>query len=148
MPRVPAKVASLRPRPGRDANRCTRRFWANFGERVRVPVVVVRGLRREGTDGAGAQLVRDVSTDLFPHGRGWLARRLATGEGRAVRTGPVPDWEWALVERACGVGRADDRTLRTDDGLAAGLALACLLDLGHDVVAERDGDGHVVRLKA
>lgn len=43
MPRVPAKVGTLRPRPGRDANRCTRRFWANLGERVRTYLVAMHG---------------------------------------------------------------------------------------------------------
>ncbi len=113
-----------------------------------VPVVVVRGLRRDGHEGTGAALVRAASADLFPHGRGWLARRLATGEGRAVRTGPVADWEWALVERACGAQRADAGTLRTDDGRAAGLAQACLLDLGYDVMTAREGTTHVVTVRA
>ena len=65
-----------------------------------VPVVIVRGLHRTGPAGTAGELVRTPSTDLFPHGRGWLARRLATGRGAAVRNGPPEEWEWDLVRQA------------------------------------------------
>lgn len=118
-----------------------------------VPVVVIRGLDVVGhVDGGGAALVRPPATDLFPHGRGWLARRLATGQGQPVREGPPTDWERDLVEAAVGTpigqGAERDGTLiwRYDNGLAAGRAEACLLDLGYDAVAASDGAGWVVRI--
>lgn len=105
-----------------------------------VPVVVVRGLDHlVGGGGVGADLIRPAETDLFPHGRGWLARRLATGQGAAVRRGLPTPWECRLVARAAGVdeAKADDDgvTLRftAATGLAAARAECCLLDLGYEV---------------
>jgi coenzyme F420-0:L-glutamate ligase / coenzyme F420-1:gamma-L-glutamate ligase len=119
-----------------------------------VPVVVVRGLGHllDGSAGGGAALVRDPATDLFPHGRGWLARRLATGEGVPVRTGAPADWEWQLVRRAAATGGADvalaGGALVTTDGRAAGRAESCLLDLGYGVEVDDeatvDGRRYVV----
>ncbi|CAN5501521.1 hypothetical protein BH23ACT9_BH23ACT9_39740 [soil metagenome] len=113
-----------------------------------IPVVLVRGLGHlvgTGGSGGGAMLVRPPSTDLFPHGRGWLARRLATGEGAAVRDGGPTAWEWDLVRRAAAAAvagpdggstpddavRLVDGALVTAEGRAAGRAESCLLDLGH-----------------
>ncbi|MEE8603197.1 coenzyme F420-0:L-glutamate ligase [Euzebya tangerina] len=102
-----------------------------------VPVVVVRGLAVDGAPGTSHDLIRSPAQDLFPHGRGWLARRLATGEGVPVRTTEPTEWEWALVVRATG-GRLEDRTtLRVTTGYAAGLAEAALLDFGFAVVVEQ-----------
>lgn len=106
-----------------------------------VPVVIIRGLGHlvDGvTTGGGAALVRPPDQDLFPHGRGWLARRLTTGEGTPVRTGPPPAHEWALVEAVAGVTR-DGQVLTVPDGRAAGLAEAALLDLGYAVTVAGDG---------
>ncbi len=111
-----------------------------------VPVVVVRGLGHlvgPGRTGEGAALVRSPATDLFPHGRGWLARRWVTGEGTPVRTGPPQAFEWEQVEQVAGVpeGRAsrDGHVLTVADGLAAGRAEAALLDLGYAVDLIGDG---------
>lgn len=117
-----------------------------------IPVVVVRGLGALVGDlyGGGAELVRDPGTDLFPHGRGWLARRLATGEGVAVRPGPPTEWEWELVVRAAGapvVVESDGGGARCTEGLAAGRVEACLLDLGYPVVLAVDADGWTVRVR-
>jgi coenzyme F420-0:L-glutamate ligase/coenzyme F420-1:gamma-L-glutamate ligase len=113
-----------------------------------VPVVIVRGLRGVvGAPGRAADLVRSDATDLFPHGRGWLARRLATGEGRAMRTGPPAEWEWDLVRAAVGPEQAtvEGDRLTTAEGYAAAIAQACLLDLGYDVqVRHEDGAYRVV----
>lgn len=118
-----------------------------------IPVVVLRGLGHlvggdvDGTAGSGADLVRPPATDLFPHGRGWLARRLATGEGAPVRGGPPAAWEWSLVAAAVeGQVAEDGASIAVADGLAAGRAEACLLDLGYAAQAVLAGDRWVVEV--
>lgn len=114
-----------------------------------LPVVVVRGLGHlVGHHGSGAELVRPPDTDLFAHGRGWLARRLATGVGRKVRSGTPPEWEWDLVLRAAGGGQRVGGQLTTADGLVAGRAEACLLDLGYGVDLEHRDGHYLVTVKA
>ena len=110
-----------------------------------VPVVVVRGLDVVDTSatGGGKALVRPPETDLFPHGRGWLARRLATGEGAPVRAGLPQDWEWQRVAGAAGGGSFVADRIDVADGLAAGRAEAALLDLGYDAVVH-PGEGWTV----
>ncbi|HUG85399.1 MAG TPA: coenzyme F420-0:L-glutamate ligase [Euzebya sp.] len=113
-----------------------------------IPVVIVRGLGHlvgAGEGAGGAALIRPAAADLFPHGRGWLARRLATGQGAAVRTGVPARWEWDLVVRAAGGAvTADGVMLRCHDGLSAGRAEACLLDLGYAVSVVPEGAGYTV----
>ena len=110
-----------------------------------VPVVVVRGLDvvAPSATGGGQALVRGPETDLFPHGRGWLARRLATGEGAPVRAGLPEAWEWQRVAEAAGGGSFVADRIDVADGLAAGRAEAALLDLGYDA-AVHHGDGWTV----
>lgn len=110
-----------------------------------IPVVVVRGLGHllGEHDGGGRTLVRPPEADMFAHGRGWLARRLATGEGATVRSGRPAGWEWDLVARAAGAVVVEDG-LRCPDGLAAGRAEACLLDLGFGVALSPGGQGWLV----
>lgn len=114
-----------------------------------VPVVLVRGLAHlVGGDGTGAQLVRPAATDLFPHGRGWLARRLASGQGAAVRTGQPLAWEWDLVAGAAGTGKVQGgtpgRRFVTTDGRAAGRVECALLDLGYAVTVDVSGGRYTV----
>ncbi len=110
-----------------------------------VPVVRIRGLGHLlGAAGTGADLIRAPAEDLFPHGRGWLARRLATGEGAPVRDTSPAAWEWDLVLRAAGGGTRDGDRLVTDDGLVAGRAEACLLDLGYPVDLVHGPEGYAV----
>ena len=110
-----------------------------------VPVVVVRGLDvvDPSARGGGQALVRGPEADLFPHGRGWLARRLATGEGAPVRAGLPERWEWQRVAEAAGGGSFVADRIDVADGLAAGRAEAALLDLGYDA-AVHHGDGWTV----
>lgn len=120
-----------------------------------VPVVVVRGLDDlVGGSGAGAALIRPAETDLFGHGRGWLGRRLATGRGRAVRRGLPTAWECELLVRATGVAQPepdeDGLAMRfvASDGLAAGRAECCLLDLGYAVEVQQHDDRYTVLVRA
>lgn len=118
-----------------------------------VPVVVVRGLVFEPDDGASGQdLLRPSQLDLFRRGRGGLASALVAEP--ATYTAPVdPRDLWraqATVEAICGSGvrlrqaRPRDRRpgteMRVDAdvpasaGVAAGLLLALLVDLGYGAV--------------
>lgn len=118
-----------------------------------VPVVVVRGLDFVADDDAsGRDLLRPAESDLFRRGRGGLATALV--EAPASYAGGVdPRDLWraqASVELVCGGGvrlrqvrprqrragtelqlSADDPTLV---GVAAGVLLAVLVDLGYGAV--------------
>ena len=107
-----------------------------------VPVVIVRGLHRTDTVGTARDLTRTPSTDLFPHGRGWLARRLATGRGVAVRDGLPGAWEWDLVRDAAPGGDVEGDRYVIADAFLAGRAEACLLDLGYGVSMELSDGVH------
>jgi len=118
-----------------------------------VPVVVIRGLVFEPDEGAsGRDLIRPAETDLFRRGRGGLTAALVDDAARFV--GPVdPRDLWraqAGVEAVCGAAvrirtaRPRDRRPGTElvvtaetaatAGLAAGLLLALLVDLGYGAV--------------
>jgi coenzyme F420-0:L-glutamate ligase/coenzyme F420-1:gamma-L-glutamate ligase len=118
-----------------------------------VPVVVIRGLAFEPDETAsGRDLIRPAETDLFRRGRGGLARALVDEPARFA--GPVdPRDLWraqAGVEAVCGAAvrirtaRPRDRRPGTElvvtaetagtAGLAAGLLLAMLVDLGYGAV--------------
>jgi coenzyme F420-0:L-glutamate ligase / coenzyme F420-1:gamma-L-glutamate ligase len=112
-----------------------------------VPAVVVRGSGSVGRgDGRGADLLRPPAVDLFPHGRGWLARRLATGAGAPARPGPPTAEERALVAAAADGARWAGDALVARDGPAAGIGLACLLDLGYRAELQRGPGGYLVRV--
>ncbi len=118
-----------------------------------VPVVVVRGLDLPVDElASGRDLVRPADTDLFRRGRGGLAAALVAEPARFG--GPVDTRDlWraqATVEAICG-GGVQLRRLRPRDGrvgtevavlsdapatagLAAGLLLALLVDLGYGAV--------------
>lgn len=123
------------------------------GKAEGVPVVIVRGLSfSDVDDGSGRDLVRPAASDLFRHGRGGLAAALVTDA--ATFAGPVDRrdlWQvQAAVEAICGGGvqlrptRPRDRRRGTEvvvgaqtpavAGLAAGLLLALLTDLGYGAV--------------
>lgn len=118
-----------------------------------IPVVVVRGLAFEPDEAAsGRDLLRPPEIDLFRRGRGGLAAALFDEAARFV--GPVdPRDLWraqAGVEAVCGTAvrlrttRPRDRRPGTEvvvtaetpamAGLAAGLLLALLVDLGYGAV--------------
>jgi coenzyme F420-0:L-glutamate ligase/coenzyme F420-1:gamma-L-glutamate ligase len=118
-----------------------------------VPVVVVRGLDLPPDElASGRDLVRPAETDLFRRGRGGLAAALVTEPARFA--GPVDTRDlWraqAGVEAICGEGvqlrrlrprhgRAGTEIAVVADapataGLAAGLLLALLVDLGYGAV--------------
>lgn len=104
-----------------------------------LPVVIIRGLPSSRRAGVASELARSASTDLFPHGRGWLARRLADGSGLAVREGSPEAWEWDLIRRAAPGGDVQGDRYLTNDPFMAGRAEACLLDLGYTVSTELSG---------
>lgn len=118
-----------------------------------IPVVVVRGLAYEPDEAAsGRDLIREAEADLFRRGRGGLAAALVDEAARFA--GPVDQRDlWraqAGVEAVCGAavrirtGRPRDRRIGTEllvtadtavtAGLAAGLLLALLIDLGYGAV--------------
>jgi coenzyme F420-0:L-glutamate ligase/coenzyme F420-1:gamma-L-glutamate ligase len=118
-----------------------------------VPVVVIRGLDFVTDDDAsGRDLLRPAEADLFRRGRGGLATALVA-EPASYAGGVDPRDLWraqASVELVCGGGvrvrqvrprdrragtelqlSADDATLA---GVAAGVLLAVLVDLGYGAV--------------
>ena len=124
-----------------------------------VPVVVIRGLDWDPDEEATAtQLVREPAGDLFPRGRGELARALrsptallppddeglrrAVAEARSVAGDAVgydidkSDDAWSIRPRS-GAARVPDRDAEgsrgeaTTLGAAAGLMLAMLVDAGY-----------------
>ncbi|HEX6254918.1 MAG TPA: coenzyme F420-0:L-glutamate ligase [Euzebyales bacterium] len=118
-----------------------------------VPVVVVRGLAYAPDDDAsGRDLLRPAETDLFRRGRGGLTAALVSEPARF--TGPVDHRDlWtvqAAVEAICGGGirirarRREDREPGTElaidadtpslAGVAAGVTIALLVDLGYGAV--------------
>jgi coenzyme F420-0:L-glutamate ligase/coenzyme F420-1:gamma-L-glutamate ligase len=118
-----------------------------------VPVVIVRGLAFAPDDGAsGRDLLRPAETDLFRRGRGGLTAALVSEPARFA--GPVDHRDlWtvqAAVEAICGGGirirarRPDDRQPGTElvvdadapslAGVAAGVTIALLVDLGYGAV--------------
>lgn len=118
-----------------------------------VPVVVVRGLPYEpGGDSTGRDLLRPSDADLFRRGRGGLATALVDAPATFVAGVDARDlWRaQASVELVCGGGvrmrRVPPRNRRAgtelqvsadDDslaGLAAGVLLAVLVDLGYRAV--------------
>jgi coenzyme F420-0:L-glutamate ligase/coenzyme F420-1:gamma-L-glutamate ligase len=128
-----------------------------------IPVVVVRGLAFDPDEaGSGRDLIRPPETDLFRRGRGGLAAALTAEAARF--TGPVdPRDLWrvqAAVEAICGSGvrirAARPRAGRSGTelavgadvpviaGLAAGLLLALLTDLGYGAVLVEAADAPIV----
>lgn len=121
-----------------------------------VPVVVVRGLRFPPDDQAsGRDLLRPAELDLFPRGRGGLQAALVATGGQPV--GPVEAGDLlraaGTLEQVCGEGiRMRTRRRGTSQagteielqpagsvgpaklGVAAGLLLAVLTDLGYKAV--------------
>lgn len=128
-----------------------------------VPVVVVRGLAWEpDDDSSGRDLLRPPADDLFRRGRGGLGAALV--DQPAAFTGPVDPRDvlqaQAVVDQVCGSGvrlqrlrprarRAGTELMLTDDdptvaGVAAGLVLALLVDLGYGAVLVEATDGPTV----
>jgi hypothetical protein len=128
-----------------------------------VPVVVVRGLRWEPDDDAtGRDLLRPAETDLFARGRGGLAAAMVSQP--AVYTGPVDArdlWQaQATIEQVCGAGvrirgqrprqgRGGSELAVSADapavaGVAAGILLALLIDLGYGAVLVEAASGPAV----
>lgn len=118
-----------------------------------IPVVVVRGLDHDADDGgSGRDLLRPAETDLFRRGQGGLATALVDVPATyAAGVDPRDLWRaQASVELVCGGGlqmrqvRARERRAGTqvqvsadDDtmaGVAAGVLLAVLVDLGYGAV--------------
>jgi coenzyme F420-0:L-glutamate ligase len=118
-----------------------------------VPVVVVRGLSFEPDEAAAGQdLIRPAEADLFRHGRGALATTMV--EAQAIYVGAVDQRDlWramTTVELVCGGGvrmrqaRPRQRRVGTEvqfdadepamAGVAAGVVLALLTDLGYGAV--------------
>jgi hypothetical protein len=117
-----------------------------------VPVVVVRGLRYAPDEAAAGQdLIRPAEADLFRHGRGALATTMI--EAPAIYAGGVDQRDlWravATVELICGSvrmrqARPRERRAGTElqfdadepamAGVAAGVVLALLTDLGYGAV--------------
>jgi hypothetical protein len=125
--------------------------------------VVVRGLAFEADEAAsGRDLVRQAEADLFRRGRGGLAAALV--DEAALFAGPVdPRDLWraqAGIEAVCGAAvriratRPRDRRPGTElvvtadtavtAGLAAGLLLALLVDLGYGAVLVEVADAPTV----
>ncbi|CAN5893919.1 hypothetical protein BH23ACT10_BH23ACT10_06500 [soil metagenome] len=118
-----------------------------------VPVVVIRGLAFPPDEASsGRDLLRPTDTDLFRHGRGGLASALVAEP--AAFSGPVDQRDlWrvqASLEAVCGAivrirqvrprsGRHGTELIVEADapqmaGLAAGVLLALLIDLGYGAV--------------
>lgn len=108
-----------------------------------VPLVRISGLPVDDvpadTDDVAADLIRPPADDLFPHGRGWLAARLARGEGQreAVREGVPTADELALLRELAAEHdaqlelAADGSHMTATNPVVVGLLLAAILDLGY-----------------
>lgn len=110
-----------------------------------VPVVVVRGFGYEPSDSASAQdLVRGAATDLFPRGRGMLARALSIDRWPEVwEAGVAPaDLEAVrlIAPDATVVDVGPPTVLTVTDPVAGGLAAAVLADCGLRVRWQRSGE--------
>ena len=110
-----------------------------------VPVVVIRGFAFEPSEDASVQdLVRGAATDLFPRGRGMLARALADADWpEAWDSGVAADDLEAVRAVAPTATVTDDgppSALTVTDPVEAGLAAAVLADCGLRVRWRRDGD--------
>ena len=127
------------------------------------PVVIIRGLPFDVDETAtGRDLLRPAETDLFRRGRGGLTAALV--ENTPGFAGPVDQRDvWRVqagIEAVCGSSvrirsrRARDRRPGTElvvtaeasvtAGLAAGLLLALLLDLGYGAVLVEVSDAPTV----
>lgn len=105
------------------------------GKAEGVPVVVIRGFVFEPDEQAGAaDLVRPSELDLFPRGRGMLAKALAGEPIEPVGPPPAEDLAAALAAgKRAGAGRVELRLL---DEAVAQPARVAVIPLGEDLVVE------------